>query len=114
MNAVKFTEQGTITLRAEPRERCVALTVTDTGIGIPAAAHQAIFEPFRQVHDRSRRAPGAGIGLSISSRLAQLMGGTLVVASEPGRGSQFTLTVPLASGDVVTDEAVAELLRRVV
>jgi signal transduction histidine kinase len=107
VNAVKFTEQGKITLRAEPREGYIALTVADTGIGIPEAAHRAIFEPFRQVHDRARRAPGAGIGLSISSRLAQLMGGTLVVASEPGRGSQFTLTVPLAAVDAPSDAQVA-------
>ena len=100
VNAVKFTEQGTITLAADRTEDgAVALSVTDTGIGIPPAAHQAIFEPFRQVHDRSRRVPGAGIGLSLSSRLAQLMGGSLDVASEPGRGSCFTLSVPAAQVD---------------
>ena len=113
VNAVKFTEHGKIMLRAEPLGGVIVVTVTDTGIGIPAAAHQAIFEPFRQVHDRARRAPGAGIGLSISSRLAQLMGGTLVVASEPGVGSQFTLTVPIAPADMPAGEVV-ELLRRVV
>ena len=113
VNAVKFTEQGTITLRAEPRGDTIAVSVTDTGIGIPATAHRAIFEPFRQVHDRSRRVPGAGIGLSISSRLAELMGGTLTVTSEPARGSQFTLTVPIAPSGVPVGEGVAELLRRV-
>jgi signal transduction histidine kinase len=113
VNAVKFTERGKITLRAEPLGGVIVVTVTDTGIGIPAAAHQAIFEPFRQVHDRARRAPGAGIGLSISSRLAHLMGGTLVVASEPSVGSQFTLTVPIAPADMPAGEVV-ELLRRVV
>jgi signal transduction histidine kinase len=98
VNAVKFTERGSITLRAEPDgDATIALAVADTGIGIPPAAHRAIFEPFRQVHDRSRRTPGAGIGLSISSRLAHLMGGSLAVASEPGRGSRFTLVVPAAS-----------------
>ncbi len=98
VNAVKFTEQGSISLVAEcDDDGAVALSVTDTGIGIPPAAHQAIFEPFRQVHDRSRRVPGAGIGLSLSSRLAQLMDGTLSVDSEPGRGSRFTLRVPLAA-----------------
>ena len=113
VNAVKFTEQGTIALRAEPRGDTIAISVTDTGIGIPTTAHRAIFEPFRQVHDRSRRVPGAGIGLSISSRLAELMGGTLTVASEPGLGSQFTLTIPIAQSGVPTRERVAELLRRV-
>jgi signal transduction histidine kinase len=95
VNAVKFTEQGSITLRAEVSGTAVALSVTDTGIGIPPTAHRAIFEPFRQVHDRGRHVPGAGIGLSISTRLAQLMGGSLGVESEPGRGSRFTLTIPL-------------------
>jgi signal transduction histidine kinase len=110
VNAVKFTEQGSITLAAErTADGAVALSVTDTGIGIPPAAHQAIFEPFRQVHDRSRRVPGAGIGLSLSSRLAQIMGGSLQVASEPGRGSCFTLTVPAAA----IDAQPAPLLRKV-
>jgi signal transduction histidine kinase len=92
VNAVKFTEHGSITLVATPgRSERVVITVTDTGIGIPKEDHQAIFEPFRQVHERVRRAPGAGIGLSISSRLATLMGGFLAVESEPGRGSRFAL-----------------------
>jgi signal transduction histidine kinase len=92
VNAVKFTERGSITLLATPgRGDRVVITVTDTGIGIPKDDHQAIFEPFRQVHERERRAPGAGIGLSISSRLAVLMGGSLGVESEPGLGSRFKL-----------------------
>lgn len=111
VNAVKFTETGSITLRADPCGDAVAISVTDTGIGIPPAAHSAIFEPFRQVHDRSRRVPGAGIGLSISSRLAQLMGGSLAVESEPGRGSRFTLTVPAAAAPAL--ELVAAPLRLV-
>jgi signal transduction histidine kinase len=99
VNAVKFTERGSITLRVEARPaETIAISVADTGIGIPEAAHRAIFEPFRQVHDRSRRIPGAGIGLSISARLAHLMSGNLTVESEPGRGSRFTLTVPAAPG----------------
>ena len=94
VNAVKFTERGGIVLEAAPGpEGLVEISVTDTGIGIPAADQQAIFEPFRQVHDREHRAPGAGIGLSISSRLATLMGGTLRVESAPGRGSRFTLVL---------------------
>jgi signal transduction histidine kinase len=94
VNAVKFTERGGIVLEAAPAKTgIVEISVTDTGIGIPVADQQAIFEPFRQAHDRERRAPGAGIGLSISSRLAVLMGGSLRVESAPGRGSCFTLAL---------------------
>jgi signal transduction histidine kinase len=114
VNAVKFTESGSITLHAAScSPDALTISVTDTGIGIPANAHRAIFEPFRQVHDRSRHVPGAGIGLSISSRLARLMGGSLAVASEPGRGSCFTLTLPAVAADAAPMELAAEPLRRV-
>ncbi len=114
VNAVKFTERGSITLRAAAASLdAVTLSVSDTGIGIPASAHRAIFEPFRQVHDRSRHLPGAGIGLSISSRLALLMGGRLTVESEPERGSCFTLTLPAIARDAAPTDAHAEPLRRV-
>jgi signal transduction histidine kinase len=108
VNAVKFTERGGIVLEASPGpEGLVEISVTDTGIGIPVADHQAIFEPFRQAHDRERRAPGAGIGLSISSRLAVLMGGTLRVESAPGQGSRFTLA--LEASPVASTTAIAPL-----
>jgi signal transduction histidine kinase len=98
VNAVKFTERGTIALRASVQTSGqVAIAVRDTGIGIPLADQRMIFEPFRQAHDREHRAPGAGIGLSISSRLAVLMGGTLGVESAPGAGSTFTLVLHAAA-----------------
>lgn len=98
VNAVKFTERGSIALRAVTDGRGpVSIVVTDTGIGIPSTDQRLIFEPFRQAHDRERRAPGAGLGLSISSRLATLMGGTLGVESTPGRGSSFTLVLEAAT-----------------
>jgi len=94
VNAAKFTERGSIALRAERRgEDQVLVSVTDTGVGIPPSAHAAIFEPFRQLHEHGRTG-GAGIGLAVSARLAQRMGGTLAVESEPGRGARFTLTLP--------------------
>jgi signal transduction histidine kinase len=100
VNAVKFTERGSITLRAESGvQGRILVSVTDTGIGIPLGEHSAIFEPFRQVHDRERRAPGAGIGLSISARLAALMGGELTVTSAPGKGSRFTLVLDAGSAE---------------
>lgn len=94
VNAVKFTERGSIELGAvRTPDGFIEISVADTGIGIPSAQHRAIFEPFRQVHDRARRAPGAGLGLSIASRLAVLMQGSLRVTSAPDRGSCFTLAV---------------------
>jgi signal transduction histidine kinase len=100
VNAVKFTERGAITLRAESAAADrVVVSVADTGIGIPLPEQHAIFEPFRQVHDRERRAPGAGIGLSISARLATLMGGELGVTSEPGKGSRFALVLDAAPAE---------------
>ena len=114
VNAVKFTERGSITLSAEPRpDGSVALVVADTGIGIPSTAQRAIFEPFRRVHDPSLRVPGAGIGLSISSRLAHLMGGSLTVESEPGLGSRFTLVIPAVPEPPRAPGAAPDALRKV-
>lgn len=94
VNAVKFTERGHVDLAAAlADDGRVEISVTDTGIGIPTEQHRAIFEPFRQVHDRARRAPGVGLGLSIASRLALLMNGSLRVESAPERGSRFALTL---------------------
>lgn len=109
VNAVKFTERGRIDLvAARADDGRVEISVTDTGIGIPTEQHRAIFEPFRQVHDRARRAPGAGLGLSIASRLALLMNGSLRVESAPEHGSRFALTLGTA-----TTEQGALPLRRV-
>jgi signal transduction histidine kinase len=114
VNAIKFTERGAIALRAATAAAgAVAITVGDTGIGIPLADQRLIFEPFRQAHDRERRAPGAGIGLAISSRLAVLMGGTLGVESTPGRGSTFTLVLRGAAGAPESDDAPSCALRAV-
>lgn len=95
-NAVKFTERGLVRLRVYPRGDAVAFEVSDTGIGIPKDKQRLIFEPFEQAGpDTHRRYGGAGLGLSISRDLAELLGGRLTVESEPGRGSVFTLLVPL-------------------
>ena len=99
-NAIKFTETGSVRLTAaaepfEAGERLV-IRVADTGIGIPADRVQDIFESFRQVDGGvTRRFGGTGLGLSISRDLAEAMGGTLGVESELGRGSVFTLVLPL-------------------
>jgi PAS domain S-box-containing protein len=96
-NALKFTHHGGVTIaaRRSMRERTLALSVTDTGIGIAAADQERIFEDFRQLDNSPTRAyGGTGLGLSICRRLAQMLGGRISVQSHPGKGSTFTLTLP--------------------
>ena len=100
-NAIKFTRQGSITLEAEalrpegaPAQLRIA--VSDTGIGIPLAKQQTIFEAFSQADISTTRGyGGTGLGLSICTRLASLLGGSIRVDSEPGKGSTFHITLPL-------------------
>ena len=96
-NAFKFTESGGVTLGIEPdgAER-IFISVTDTGIGIPEDQQKAIFEAFRQADGTvSRKYGGTGLGLSISRELARLLGGAITLTSVPGKGSRFTLSLPL-------------------
>ncbi|HYC44259.1 MAG TPA: response regulator [Burkholderiales bacterium] len=96
-NALKFTERGgvTVTLRFVDGDKPqVAVDVTDTGIGIPADKLGALFNPFVQADSSvTRRFGGTGLGLTISRRFARALGGDVVVASELGKGSTFTMTV---------------------
>jgi signal transduction histidine kinase/CheY-like chemotaxis protein len=98
-NAVKFTERGGVGVRLEPADTTgLEIIVEDTGIGIPADRIERIFEDFEQGADtHAERQDGTGLGLPISRRLAEGMGGRLSVASEPGRGSTFRVTLPLAA-----------------
>jgi len=109
-NAIKFTDQGSVRLsagveRAGESDRLV-VRVADSGIGIPADQVDTIFESFRQVDGGvTRRFGGTGLGLSISRDLAEAMGGTLGVESELGKGSTFTLTLPLVLAAKAADGA---------
>ncbi len=95
-NAAKFTDEGVITVSASRAGEGIRLTVADTGIGMPPDALEYIFEEFRQVDMSStRRHGGTGLGLAIVRRLVRLLGGQVHAESELGKGSAFTLTLPL-------------------
>ena len=96
-NAVKFTEKGSVTVRARAEGDFVCFEVEDTGIGIPQEAQERIFEEFQQVDSSSiYRYQGAGLGLAIARRLTQMHGGDIRVKSAEGQGSTFYVTLPLA------------------
>ncbi|NDJ60792.1 MAG: HAMP domain-containing protein [Chloroflexi bacterium] len=96
-NAFKFTDQGTVTLDVYCDDvGALAIAVKDTGIGIPPHMTETIFESFRQVDSSSKRVHGgSGLGLSIVQRLSRAMGGSVRLESEVGKGSTFTVTLPL-------------------
>jgi signal transduction histidine kinase len=99
-NSLKFTERGEVRLRAEPAEHGVALTVTDTGIGIPEDEVERVFEEFHQVRNPLQaRATGTGLGLSYARRLAEILGGALTLTSVLGEGTTVTLHLPVRDPD---------------
>jgi len=107
-NAVKFTDQGHVTLDCSVDDDLVRIKVQDSGIGIDSARLNRIFRPFAQAErDTSRRFGGTGLGLSISHQLATLLDGYIEVDSELGVGSCFTLTIPFIEAEGECIEATA-------
>lgn len=128
-NAIKFTDSGTIDIRAEvisgqnsaatneelittnnqqlePTHRQISITVADTGIGIPSDKLDKIFESFEQADgSTSREYSGTGLGLAITKQLVELHGGSILVSSKIGEGSQFTFTLPVSQNQLeITSE----------
>ena len=96
-NAVKFTSPGgRVHLWCDPCDGHACFHVADTGIGLPPDKLEAVFEPFVQIRsDLTRTEEGTGLGLSISRAIAEAMDGSLTAVSTPGKGSTFTLRLPL-------------------
>ncbi len=112
-NAVKFTEQGSVTLRIAGVSETgafplVRFEVIDTGVGMTEEQLTRIFLPFEQVGDTRRRGEGTGLGLALSRRLVELMGGKLEVESEAGKGSTFRFEIVLPTVSVGEDERKGE------
>ncbi|WP_304425979.1 ATP-binding protein [uncultured Adlercreutzia sp.] len=120
-NAVKFTDEGgtvTVSARMAERDGAVELEVADTGAGIAPEDRERIFEKFSQAkaaagggavgaggrYDKAGKAPGSGLGLYLVKSLAERLGGKVRLRSAPGKGSVFTVTVPVESTEVSTDE----------
>ncbi|MES2938671.1 MAG: ATP-binding protein [Pseudomonadota bacterium] len=103
-NALKFTPRGEVRVSVERiGGDQVRFSVRDTGIGIAPEFHASIFEDYSQVQSAlQKRLRGTGLGLSLSKRLAELLGGSVTVESEPGKGSVFSLTIPAPLGAPAT------------
>lgn len=111
-NAIKFTESGTVELFAKVTASQMAITIADTGIGIPEDKFDRIFESFEQADgSTARNYGGTGLGLAVTKKLVTLHGGKIWVESTVGIGSSFTFTLPLSSERVEQSENNAPLLR---
>jgi signal transduction histidine kinase/CheY-like chemotaxis protein len=100
-NAVKFTaDGGSVVVRAAPGASAIEITVTDTGIGVPEADRERIFESFQQGGRGSTREEGTGLGLTLSRRIVELLGGRMWLESEVAVGSTFGFTLPAHAGAI--------------
>lgn len=107
-NAIKFTTKGGVTLKIGYNSEKIRFQIEDTGIGIAQGDFEAIFKPFIQVGDQTYKAEGTGLGLPITKRLIEMMGGELHVESTLGKGSIFWTELALAPSDVVKPRREAE------
>ncbi len=101
-NAIKYTQQGTVVVACHLAEDLLEIRISDTGCGIPARVLGKIFEAFQQLDPTSE---GLGLGLSIVQRTADLLGHSVRVTSEPGKGSTFSVIVPLAPASLAKEPA---------
>ncbi|MGD8639504.1 MAG: ATP-binding protein [Gammaproteobacteria bacterium] len=109
-NAIKFTEKGSIsiTINCDASNQVMRFVVKDTGIGITEKQIDKLFTPFQQADSSiTRRFGGTGLGLSLSKRLTQMLGGTITIESEPDKGTSFTVTVD--SGPLINSQFVHSL-----
>lgn len=115
-NAIKFTHAGEISINGYEDGDMIGITVTDTGIGIPADKHEDIFNSFEQVEmsSNNREYQGTGLGLSISRKIIELHGGKISVESTPGKGSVFSFTLPKgeATSVNVPEQRIVSRLKR--
>ncbi|MEA5463364.1 ATP-binding protein [Leptothoe sp. PORK10 BA2] len=117
-NAVKFTDrEGRVSLRVWRDAQNAMFQVEDTGIGIPEAQQASLFETFKQLEAvRQRQYPGAGLGLALTKQLVELHNGAIQVVSTPGKGSMFTVRIPLQHSDVAVSsfESVEPITGRII
>ncbi len=114
-NGIKFTDSGTVAVSAEQTANRIAISVTDTGIGIPQEKFEQIFESFEQVEGGTDRMyGGTGLGLAVTRQLVELHGGSITVTSREGHGSTFTFTLPIAgeAADAKTDPPAKEAIEQ--
>ena len=95
-NAIKYTQQGRVLIGCRLKDGRLRIDVYDTGLGIPQSKKREIFREFHRLDQGARIARGLGLGLSIVERIARVLDHRIVVESKPGRGSHFSITVPLA------------------
>ncbi|NMH29653.1 hybrid sensor histidine kinase/response regulator [Flavobacterium silvaticum] len=108
-NAIKFTQKGSVIVMAKAYENTLEIAVADTGIGIAKASQQSVFKEFTQAHSGiEKKFGGTGLGLTIAKRMLGLLGGSIKLESEEGKGSTFTVTLPKEPVAMETSEPIIQ------